>query len=74
MEKNVKVMDEETKLLAEKAAFFAVFLVALVLAALASQRFGFTANYNPLIAFCTTILSIAAYLKHLHKNKKVEAE
>lgn len=74
MEKDVKVMDAETKLIAEKAAFFAVFLVTMILAALASQRFGFTANYNPLIAFGTTILSIAVYLKHLNKNKKVEAE
>lgn len=72
MEKNVKVMDEETKLLAEKAAFFAVFLVTLILAALASKQFGFSADYNPLIAFTATALAIVAYLYQLQKTKKVE--
>lgn len=72
MRKNVKVMDAETELLAEKTAIVVIFFVALILAVLASQRFGFNVNYSPLIALSTALLTIAAYLQHL-QNKKAEA-
>lgn len=72
MRKDIKVMDAETELLAEKTAIVVIFFVALILAVLASQRFSFNVNYSPLIALSTAFLAIAAYLKNQQKNKKVE--
>ena len=73
MKKDVKVIDAETELLAEKMAIVVIYFVTLILAALTSQKFGFSSNYIPLISLLTTVLAITAYLYQLKKNKKAEA-
>ena len=72
MRNEEKMTDSELQLFKERAALCAVFFVTLILAALASHRFGFSSDYNPLIALSTTFLALSAYLYQLKKNKKDE--